>query len=86
MIPLRSVVAVATVTGVDRNSTVGTGRDRDVLRGRQVAPDASAVGRIAAELLFRRITGDTSPVQRVQLATRLVPRGSAERRGPFVAR
>ena len=51
-----------------------------------IAQDASAVGRIAAELLFRRITGDTSPVQRVQLATRLIPRGSAERPGPFAAR
>jgi LacI family transcriptional regulator len=51
-----------------------------------IAQDASAVGRIAAELLFRRITGDTSPVQRVQLATRLIPRGSAELPGPFADR
>jgi LacI family transcriptional regulator len=51
-----------------------------------IAQDPAAAGRIAAELLFRRITGDTSPVQRVQLATTLITRGSAERPGPFSAR
>jgi LacI family transcriptional regulator len=48
-----------------------------------MAQDAGAVGRIAAELLFRRVAGDTSPVQRIQLATTLIQRGSAERPGPF---
>jgi LacI family transcriptional regulator len=51
-----------------------------------IAQDPAAVGRISAELLFRRITGDSSPVQRVQLATTLITRGSAERPGPFSAR
>jgi LacI family transcriptional regulator len=51
-----------------------------------IAQDASAVGRLAADLLFRRITGDTAPVQRVQLATALIERGSAERTGPFLDR
>jgi LacI family transcriptional regulator len=51
-----------------------------------IAQDASAVGRLAADLLFRRITGDTAPVQRVQLATSLIERGSAERSGPFITR
>lgn len=51
-----------------------------------IAQDASAVGRLAAELLFRRITGDSSPIQRVQLATTLIERGSAERPGPFASR
>jgi LacI family transcriptional regulator len=51
-----------------------------------IAQDPAAVGRISAELLFRRITGDSSPVQRVQLATTLITRGSAERPGPFSVR
>ena len=51
-----------------------------------IAQDAAAVGRIAAEQLFRRITGEVSPVQRVQLATTLITRGSAERPGPFATR
>jgi LacI family transcriptional regulator len=51
-----------------------------------IAQDAAAVGRLAADLLFRRISGDTAPVQRVQLATALIERGSAERPGPFVDR
>jgi LacI family transcriptional regulator len=45
-----------------------------------VAQDPAAMGQIAAELLFRRMAGDDAPTQRVQLATRLVERGSGERR------
>ena len=45
-----------------------------------VAQDPSAMGQIAAELLFRRMAGDTSPSQRVQLGTTLIERGSGERR------
>ena len=41
-----------------------------------IEQDASALGRIAAELLFARIAGDRRPVQRVVLPTRLVVRGS----------
>jgi LacI family transcriptional regulator len=43
-----------------------------------VAQDPAAMGHIAAELLFRRMSGDTAPVQRVQLATTLIERGSGE--------
>jgi LacI family transcriptional regulator len=43
-----------------------------------IEQDASALGRIAAELLFARISGDRRPIQRLVLPTRLVPRGSGE--------
>ncbi|MGH8960098.1 MAG: LacI family DNA-binding transcriptional regulator [Jatrophihabitantaceae bacterium] len=41
-----------------------------------VAQDATALGRSAAEMLFRRIDGDAGPRQRLVLATRLIDRGS----------
>lgn len=44
-----------------------------------IEQDASALGRIAAERLFARISGDRRPIQRVVLPTRLVARGSGER-------
>jgi LacI family transcriptional regulator len=43
-----------------------------------IEQDASELGRIAAELLFARITGDRRPIRRVVLPTRLVARGSGE--------
>src|SRR5262249_12264918 len=43
-----------------------------------VAQDPAEMGRIAAELLFRRLNGDRGPAQQVELATRLVQRGSGE--------
>jgi LacI family transcriptional regulator len=43
-----------------------------------VAQDAAGLGRIAAQLLFRRLAGDRGPPQRVELPTRLIIRGSAE--------
>jgi LacI family transcriptional regulator len=43
-----------------------------------VAQDTAGLGRIAAELLFRRLAGDRGPVQRIELPTRLIVRGSAE--------
>jgi LacI family transcriptional regulator len=43
-----------------------------------VAQDGAALGRTAAELLFRRIGGDQRPLQQVTLETVLVPRGSGE--------
>lgn len=43
-----------------------------------VAQDPAAVGRTAAELMFRRLDGDTSPAQRIELTTTLIPRGSGE--------
>jgi LacI family transcriptional regulator len=43
-----------------------------------VAQNANALGRTAAELLFARIDGDTSPSKRVVVPTALVERGSGE--------
>jgi len=45
-----------------------------------IEQSASALGRTAAELLFARLAGDRRPVQRIVLPTRLVPRGSGERK------
>jgi len=45
-----------------------------------IEQSASELGRIAAELLFSRISGDRRPIQRVVLPTRIVPRGSGELR------
>jgi LacI family transcriptional regulator len=45
-----------------------------------VAQDPFVLGRAAAELLFQRLDGDTSPPLRMEFPTRLVPRGSGERR------
>ncbi len=43
-----------------------------------VAQDPATIGATAAQLLFGRITGDTSPPREVVLLTRLVVRGSGE--------
>jgi LacI family transcriptional regulator len=43
-----------------------------------VAQDPARMGRIAAELLFRRLAGERGPVQRIELDTTLIPRGSGE--------
>lgn len=43
-----------------------------------VAQDPGEMGRIAAELLFQRLAGDGGPARRVELATRLIARGSGE--------
>jgi LacI family transcriptional regulator len=43
-----------------------------------VAQNTAALGHIAAQLLFRRLAGDRGPVQRIELPTRLIIRGSAE--------
>ncbi|GAA3840399.1 LacI family DNA-binding transcriptional regulator [Sphaerisporangium flaviroseum] len=43
-----------------------------------IAQDAAGLGRTSAELLFRRLSGDDPPAQRVQLPTHLIPRGSGE--------
>jgi LacI family transcriptional regulator len=43
-----------------------------------VAQDPHAIGRLAAEHLFRRMDGDTSPYATDVVATRLVTRGSGE--------
>lgn len=43
-----------------------------------VAQDVTAIGRLAAEILFRRIDGDTSPPQAHIVPTQLIVRGSGE--------
>jgi LacI family transcriptional regulator len=43
-----------------------------------VAQDPSAIGAAAAQLLFDRIGGDSSPPRELILVTRLIPRGSGE--------
>lgn len=43
-----------------------------------VAQDTAGLGRIAAQLLFRRLDGYQGPVERVELATTLIVRGSGE--------
>lgn len=43
-----------------------------------VAQDPAALGRTAAELLFRRLNGEDGPPRRIELPARLIPRGSGE--------
>nr|WP_184541299.1 LacI family DNA-binding transcriptional regulator [Streptosporangium becharense] len=43
-----------------------------------VAQDPVRLGATAAELLFRRLAGDRGTPERVELPTRLIPRGSGE--------
>ncbi|MFG1704721.1 LacI family DNA-binding transcriptional regulator [Nonomuraea sp. M3C6] len=43
-----------------------------------VAQDPSWMGRVAAELLFRRLRGDGGPPEHIQLPVRLIARGSGE--------
>jgi LacI family transcriptional regulator, galactose operon repressor len=43
-----------------------------------IAQDAEGMGRLAAETLFRRIDGDSSPTGTFTVATRLITRGSGE--------
>ncbi|WP_425570291.1 LacI family DNA-binding transcriptional regulator [Nonomuraea rosea] len=43
-----------------------------------VAQDPAWMGRVAAELLFRRLRGDAGPPEHIQLPVRLIARGSGE--------
>jgi LacI family transcriptional regulator len=43
-----------------------------------MTPDPTRLGTIAAERIFARLDGDTSPAQRVVVAAKLIPRGSGE--------
>ncbi|NUR92254.1 MAG: LacI family DNA-binding transcriptional regulator [Nonomuraea sp.] len=45
-----------------------------------VAQDPARLGRFAAELLFRRLSGDGGRSEHVELPVRLIPRGSGELR------
>ncbi|WP_404868368.1 LacI family DNA-binding transcriptional regulator [Kitasatospora griseola] len=47
-----------------------------------VAQDPTALGRSAAGVVFDRLRGDTGPSRRVQIPTRLIVRGSAEKAPP----
>jgi LacI family transcriptional regulator len=47
-----------------------------------VSQDTGEMGRLAAELLFRRLAGEGGPAQRITLSTRLIVRGSGEVRPP----
>ena len=43
-----------------------------------IAQDPAAMGKSAAELLFRRLDGERSPSEHLVIPTRLIPRGSGE--------
>lgn len=43
-----------------------------------IAQDPAAIGRTAAEVLFRRLDGDGSPTRQHRIPTRLIVRGSGE--------
>lgn len=43
-----------------------------------VSQDVARLGRVAAELLFRRLAGDRGPAERTEVATELIRRGSGE--------
>jgi LacI family transcriptional regulator len=47
-----------------------------------VSQDPGEMGRLAAELLFRRLAGEGGRAQRITLSTRLIVRGSGEARPP----
>ncbi len=51
-----------------------------------VAQDPATMGRLAAELLLRRVAGDEAPHEHIRLPTRLIVRGSGELPGPFAER
>lgn len=57
----------------------------DLLGITVIAQDAAALGRTAAERLFRRLDGFEEPPARVVLDTRLIPRGSGETPPPATA-
>jgi LacI family transcriptional regulator len=43
-----------------------------------IAQDPAAIGRTAAEVLFRRLDGDCSPTEHHVVLTRMITRGSGE--------
>jgi LacI family transcriptional regulator len=54
----------------------------DLLGITVIAHDAERMGELGAELVVSRLAGERGPARRVVLPTRLVPRGSGERRVP----
>lgn len=81
-------IAVATVRALQRRGmehrTALVGFDdfplADLLRPRVtvVAQDPTAMGRLATEILFRRLAGDDGPAEYRVIPTRLLARGSGE--------
>jgi LacI family transcriptional regulator len=55
----------------------------DVLGVTLVLQDVESIGARAADVLFRRLDGDESPIHRHIIPTQLVARGSGEIAGPF---
>ena len=51
-----------------------------------IAQDIATIGKLAAEILFRRLDGDNSPASTHVVPTRLVPRGSGEIRVTAIRR
>ena len=51
-----------------------------------IAQDTEGMGRLAAELLFRRLDGDETPMKTYVLPTTLIARGSGEIAPPAVIR
>ncbi|HEY3021473.1 MAG TPA: LacI family DNA-binding transcriptional regulator [Solirubrobacteraceae bacterium] len=82
---LITVGVVRTLRDLGLQHRVGLVGFDDVVLGDVVEPgitvvtqDPYALGRRAAELLFARLGGDDGDTRRVELPTRLVPRGSGE--------
>ena len=59
------------------NNTHGVYTD-DQIYVEVIAQDPAAIGRAAADLLFRRLDGDRSPPQSQTVPTRMITRGSGE--------
>jgi len=79
-----SVTALRALASIGRPDLAFVGFDdfelADMLTPRVtvVAQDVASLGRTAAELLFRRLDGDRRPAERIEIPTRLIPRGSGE--------
>jgi len=76
-----TVTAVRVLAGCDRRIALVGFDDielADLLGITVISQDAAAVGRTAAEHLFRRLDGAAHAPARVELPTRLVARGSGE--------
>jgi LacI family transcriptional regulator len=57
----------------------------DALGVTLVHQNVKGIGALAADVLFRRLDGDDSPVRHHIIPTQLVPRGSGEIPGPFAS-
>ncbi|MEW2140307.1 LacI family DNA-binding transcriptional regulator [Streptomyces sp. NPDC005409] len=76
-----TVTVVRVLAALDRPvALVGDFELADLLRPgvTVVAQDPAALGRVATDRLFQRLAGAAAPPARIELPTRLVPRGSGE--------